>query len=74
MTNHRFLHLLKTNPRFLHMKRHLTHQIGSGNHFPPQHNPNYDPHNGPTERLQTTGLGDGIRHNHRRPTPLRFKV
>jgi len=65
MTNHRFLHLLTTNPRFLHTKRHLHHA-----HHPKKHS---EPEHREPERREP--VGEGIaQHKQRRPTPLRFKI
>ena len=58
----RFLHLLKTNPRFLHTKRHLHHA-----HHPKKHSEQ--------EPERKEPVGEGIIHlNRRRPAPLKFKI
>jgi hypothetical protein len=64
MTNHRFLHLLNTNPRFLHSKRHLHHA-----HHPKKHSE--QEHREPA-RQET--VGGEITHKMRRPAPLKFKI
>ena len=64
MTNHRFLHLLNTNPKFLHSKRHLHHA-----HHPKKHTEQEQ-----KEPAQQEPVGEGISHKQRRPAPLKFKI
>ena len=87
MPNNRFLHLLNIHPKYMHLKRHMSHFHQSANHkahgegFVPRiHHRKLHPltGSGPQEKYTPIevmpGFGKGMTHKHRRPAPLTFKL
>lgn len=73
MTNHYFLHLLNTNPRYANSMHRLSY-------LNKHHNPKTRGGSAIRKYLQANSaprlLGEGatMHHTKRRPTPLRFKI